>query len=328
MKSVRKFLSELTEEQQLDSAHSEAALKTAGLRPDIPQWISFLDRFLLTAGVLSLAFSLLFFIAYNWQAFGEFARFALVELAVVVGFIGYCLTEKASLVSRISLFASSISVGVLMALFGQVYQTGADTWQLFFNWAIAIFPWVLISRFSVHWLLWIGLLNLSISLYFNTFNHWLWFSGNGLYLVFFLNALVWFFWELAAKRFSWLSDGWSIRIIACYCGSAATLLAVMAIVESYSDSGGFLVWLFWLAVLFYSYLNLKQDLFMLAGGCLSLITVVMAGLLEHVFHFDEAGSFLLLGILLVSAGTCSAIWLRSVSARWSKAEQAGASSHE
>jgi len=31
---------------------------------------------------------------------------------------------------------STILVGVLLALVGQTYQTGADTWQLFFYWAI------------------------------------------------------------------------------------------------------------------------------------------------------------------------------------------------
>ena len=41
-----------------------------------------------------------------------------------------------------------LSVGALMALFGQTYQTGADPWQLFFNWAVVIIPFVLISRFT------------------------------------------------------------------------------------------------------------------------------------------------------------------------------------
>ena len=67
------------------------------------------------------------------------------------------------------LLSAMILVGGLMALFGQTYQTGADPWQLFFNWALLVFPWVLISRFHVMWLVWLGLLNLSVHQYFQVF---------------------------------------------------------------------------------------------------------------------------------------------------------------
>ena len=42
---------------------------------------------------------------------------------------------------RISLFATAFLSGILLAVFGQVYQTGADPYGLFLAWALLILPW-------------------------------------------------------------------------------------------------------------------------------------------------------------------------------------------
>ena len=68
------------------------------------------------------------------------------------------------------LLIASIITGSLLALFGQIYQTGADTWQLFFAWAILITPWVVIARFPALWLLWLGLINAFLLLYLDVAN--------------------------------------------------------------------------------------------------------------------------------------------------------------
>lgn len=69
---------------------------------------------------------------------------------------------------KAALLAASLLVGALLALAGQIYQTGADTWELFAVWALMVFPWVAASRFSALWLFWLGLLNVASSLYFRT----------------------------------------------------------------------------------------------------------------------------------------------------------------
>ncbi len=40
---------------------------------------------------------------------------------------------------------------ILLAVYGQTYQTGADPYELFFGWAILIIGWVAISRFAPLW---------------------------------------------------------------------------------------------------------------------------------------------------------------------------------
>ncbi|WP_217806087.1 DUF2157 domain-containing protein [Halomonas sp. BC1] len=63
-------------------------------------------------------------------------------------------------------------VGVLLALIGQVYQTGADPWQLFAGWAVLALPWVVMARLSELWLLWWGLVNMAIWLYASVWGLW------------------------------------------------------------------------------------------------------------------------------------------------------------
>ena len=67
---------------------------------------------------------------------------------------------------KAALLVAAILLGVLLALFGQTYQTGADTWELFATWAALITPWVIVGRFAGLWMLWLALLNVAIVLYF------------------------------------------------------------------------------------------------------------------------------------------------------------------
>ena len=136
----------------------------------------FFDKALLIIGAVALVLSLVFFIAYNWQNIGKMGKFALVEGALVITIALYValsfrqLRQRFQLIRQLLLLIASIITGSLLALFGQVYQTGADTWQLFFGWALLITPWVMIARFSALWLLWLGLINACLLLYLDVAN--------------------------------------------------------------------------------------------------------------------------------------------------------------
>ena len=47
---------------------------------------------------------------------------------------------------QVLLIAGSVLTGVLLAVIGQAYQTGADVFELFVAWAVLILPWVFVSR--------------------------------------------------------------------------------------------------------------------------------------------------------------------------------------
>ena len=194
----------------------QAAMNVAKLVPDGKAWTSFIERLLLWFASLAISFSVLFFIAYNWDEIGKFAKFILVESLLVIATLVYVRLNTHLYYGKIALVMASIILGVLLALYGQTYQTGADPWQLFFYWALLILPWVMIGSSAALWLLWCTLINLSIILYYHSFQGIIgtvFDSGTSLlWLLFIANSFALFSWELLANKFSWLSELWLLVI--------------------------------------------------------------------------------------------------------------------
>ncbi|MGQ4878530.1 DUF2157 domain-containing protein [Billgrantia sp. LNSP4103-1] len=132
MASIRRELTALIERGAIPREQVSQAVTLSGLYPSGLAWGVFLDRLLLWLGSLVLACGILFLIAYNWSEMGRWLRFGLVQAALVAAIGVYWCSEEGGPVARAALTAASLLLGVLLALFGQVYQTGADPWQLFF----------------------------------------------------------------------------------------------------------------------------------------------------------------------------------------------------
>ncbi|WP_201623986.1 DUF2157 domain-containing protein [Psychrobacter immobilis] len=176
MSQARRTIEQLLHQGFLSLKNTEAAATHLEVYPSKRTWLMFFDKALLIIGTVALVLSLVFFIAYNWQNIGKMGKFALVEGALVITIALYValsfrqLRQRFQLIRQLLLLIASIITGSLLALFGQVYQTGADTWQLFFGWALLITPWVMIARFPALWLLWLGLINACLLLYLDVAN--------------------------------------------------------------------------------------------------------------------------------------------------------------
>ncbi|MCE8016612.1 DUF2157 domain-containing protein [Halomonas sp. MCCC 1A17488] len=324
MASIRRELVALIERGEISREQVARAVALSGLHPSGRAWAVFLDRLLLWLGTLALTCGLLFLIAYNWTEMGRWLRFGLVQAALLAAIGVYWWAEgrggagggiKATMVARAALMAASLLLGVLLALFGQVYQTGADPWQLFFFWAVLMLPWTLVARFDALWVLWLGLLNLALALYFRTWGGAfdLFFDSDtaALWGLFALNTAALTLWELGARRWRWLSVGWAARLLALGSGIPLTLLMIVLIFDERVDvSPAILVYPLWLAALYAVYRHWRPDLFMLAGGCLSVIAVVTLFLARHLLWQAEAGGFLLLAVAVLALGAAAAVWLK------------------
>ena len=88
-----------------------------------------------------------------------------IQAALIGCLAGACYYSLKKLSGQVWLLAASVLVGVFLAVFGQIYQTGADAWQLFALWSVLVLGWASISAFAAHWLLWLALANVSL---------WLW----------------------------------------------------------------------------------------------------------------------------------------------------------
>lgn len=110
-------------------------------------------------------------IAANWSLFSKAEKFGLVEglfaLSLVAGVVAYLReTRRAELPFRsvIWLFLSAVLIGGLFALIGQVYQTGANAWQLFAIWTVLQLPLLWALPNVANGLLWLVTLNTIVAL--------------------------------------------------------------------------------------------------------------------------------------------------------------------
>ncbi len=293
------------------------ALTALKITPDGKSWRIFIDHLLLYLGGLALAFSLMFFIAYNWKDIGHFAKFGMVEGFMALSIAVYCKYAENSIISKVLLLVATVSLGVLLALYGQTYQTGADPWELFFCWAFLMVPWAVIGRFPAIWIVWVALINTSIILYSQTFEGIFGFvfssESSMLWLIFFFNTLIFVAWQFLERTWVWLSERWAICLLALGSAVPLTWLVLFSIID-YRGGGGFsvLLWMGWLVAMYATYRIVKTDLFMLAVGCLSGITVTVTFLGKHLLPGAEAGAFLVLAIIVIVMGGGAAMWLKEI----------------
>ncbi len=317
MASARNQIIELIERDCIPPEKVNDALSITRVVPGAQSWRVFIDHLLIWLGGLALVFAAMFFVAYNWSDLGRFARFGMMEGLVALAVLAYWKLDKDKVPAKLSQLMASIFLGVLLALYGQTYQTGADPWQLFFNWALLMLPWAIIGRFPAIWILWIVLINLSIVLFHMASRNLLWMMFGSevdmLWWVFLFNTTALIAWELLENRWIWLAQRWATGLLAVFSGTAVTWLVLYAIFD-HREGGAFsiIIWMCWLAGLYFVYRVKNPDLFMLAGGCLSAIVVATGFLGNHLLDFSNAGGFLLLAISIIGLGTGAAIWLRNV----------------
>ena len=105
---------------------------------------------------------------------------------------------------------AGILLGALLALLGQTYQTGADTWELFAWWAVLLLPWALAAASQAVWLLWTLVVNVAMVLWLGerVFSWWGLLGATYLpaLIVAGLNLVILAVWELARRR-TWLAAG-------------------------------------------------------------------------------------------------------------------------
>jgi uncharacterized membrane protein len=128
-------------------------------------WTRWALRALLALGVGHLLAGIVFFFAYNWDDLSSFAKFGILEAGILISVVLALVVKTERVGGQALLIAASVLVGTLLAAIGQVYQTGADAYELFTVWAVLIVPWVLASRSAAHWFVWLVVVYAAFNLY-------------------------------------------------------------------------------------------------------------------------------------------------------------------
>lgn len=302
------------QEGRIAARELRKALEVGGALPSAGAWRQFLDRLLLFMGVLLVGAGVVFFLAYNWRELGRFAKFGLVELPLLGALAVLWRLGLDRPAGKATLLLAALLAGALLALVGQTYQTGADTFELFAAWAAAIVPWALVGRFPALWVLWLALVNLAVSLYFQAFHGFLGVAlgpERQMWVLLAVNGTALIAWEITAG----LRSRWAQRLVATGVAAIVTALAVVAIFDPRSTAwANSLAWLGWAAATYAAYRRLVQDLFMLALGALSVI-VVSATFVAKLIELREPGSFLFMGLFVIALSAAAGYWLRRIAAR-------------
>jgi len=321
MRNARNQILEWAEGGRLKPDNVEAALTTSGTLPNATAWRDFIAHLFLWLGTTLVAAGIIFFLAYNWQELGKFAKFVLVEGLIVAAIAATCIYGLDRAAGKAGLLFATLTVGALMALFGQTYQTGADPWQLFASWALIILPWLLVARFAALWLIWLMLVNLAVALYFMVFP--------GIFGVLFgqvtllswslfaLNSIVLVVWEWLASQGGviWLQRRWAARVVATASGACVSFLAFLWVFDAKEiGPGALLVYLLWMGAAYWFYRFQTRDVYVLAGGVFSAIVVIAALLGRLLLDRTEAGGFLFIGLVVIGLSAVGARWLKDIAA--------------
>ena len=299
----------------------ERSLSIAGIIPDGKSWARFLNTLFLLLGSILIVAGVVFFFAYNWASMHHLLKLGIVQIALLIGVLLSFYNGLDKLTGKAALLASSILVGALLALFGQIYQTGADAYELFLGWSILIVGWVVISDFAALWLLWLLLLEATVYLYWGQVVESAWFvydSPLPYEIIFGLNILGVALWEFFSSRgVSWLAGRWIPRL----CASLGLFVLMIPLAVSIVEHRQFeshpnlivLLWLLYLSAGAFAgwfYRVRVFDLYMIAIALLSLIVLVA------IFFANKMGSnyggFLFLSLLIVGMSGGAALWLRSI----------------
>jgi uncharacterized membrane protein len=245
-----------------------------------------------------------------------------------------------SIAGKASLFAAALLTGTLLAVFGQVYQTGADPYGLFLAWALLILPWAIVGRQAGIWLLLQLLLNLTVIMYYTQVLHppdgwWelarllgplVWLGATVVdstlasYL-FVLNLVALAIWEIGAGRsVAWMQGTLFPRLAAFAAFSTVLIPTLIIIVVGSLEQKTELSLISPLLLLaatgasLYYYRQRRPDLFILTCSLLGVIMVITSFFVRHTL--TGSGGLLFVALLLIAQVAGAAWWLRQVAQRW------------
>ncbi|SEP66923.1 DUF2157 domain-containing protein [Neolewinella agarilytica] len=319
MRNKAKLIRFLAERKMLDEPALSGELESH-VYADLPAWKDFLRLLLLSLGLGFLACGILFFLAYNWADMPKAAKILLATAGVVVPVLLSLSSRFTPLVSNGLMTTGAFMVGGLFAVLGQIYQTGADAYDLFLAWWVFTLLWAIVVDFDWLWLLSLVLLNTTIGLYAEqvAFN---WSSGTVWLILLLVNLSAFlgfsYFGEKARKK-----------------TYSRTFLLILALGVSIMAVNGFLMELFepeesWVGSLLLllvpvllaasAYLAFcRKELAYLAITAISLITISTAAIFNAV---EDTEGFFLASAWVLGTTVFSSFQLNKLRKDWYHDEQ-------
>jgi len=267
----------------------------------------FFDFFLLALGVGFAASGAIFFFAYNWDEMTPFIKVSIV-CALLIGSVTVSLfVNMPPTAKKIILTGAALLVGVLLAVYGQVYQTGANSWEMFAEWAVFIVIWTFVANFAPLWMLLVILLNTTFILYTNSF--YVDFQVLLFFLFLFNGAFVVIgemgYWVNVFKK----RTGWLLVTVLLF----TALCSTVGIIMSLFDANLYILdiielpfaWiiamcLYILMFIYSIYMHYTSYLLIIAASVIAIATALLAKILIEPFSIFLCGFFIVVCISLTT----------------------------
>jgi uncharacterized membrane protein len=268
---------------------------------DKESWHKFLRLFFISLGVGFTTAGIIFFFAYNWADLHKFIKIGLIEGLIIISTLVILFSKISLDIKNILLTGTSILVGVLFAVFGQIYQTGANAYDFFLGWTMFITIWVFVSNYAPLWLVFITLINTTLILYSQQVAHD-WSEVFVFTLLFIINILF-----LTTSLFGKKINGeikvpiWFSNLIALASVSFCTIGIVFGIFDENQTS--FFVLIIITSILYG--IGIKYGLKLKSGFYLSIIPfsiiIIISAFLIKLS--DDAGMFFFISLFVIGSVT-------------------------
>jgi uncharacterized membrane protein len=285
------------------------------------QWGLWISRLMLIIGTTLVLAGIIYFFAFNWSKISPLVKMSSIQFGIIGCLIGAYYYSLQRISGQVLLLSATVLVGVFMAVFGQIYQTGADAYQLFMMWSLFTLGWTIISNFAAQWIFWLVITNTFLVLWweqaalptremeFMIFTYMAVLNGVAL-------ALREYF---ALKEYEWLRVRWT-RVVLIIATLVIMLIPITIwIVEpsraTQSNIFSGMIGLAGHGVAYFVYRHKLPDMWSLAATILSgCIIVEVAGfkILSEMFHRADAIMFLMIGLMTLGVFTSAIIYLRKI----------------
>lgn len=278
-------------------------------------WQRFLQLLFISLGVGFTVTGILFFFAYNWADLDKFVKIGLLEGLLITTTVIVLFSKLQLTLRQIILTGAAILVGVLYAVFGQIYQTGANAYDFFLGWTLSIVLWVIVSGFAPLWLLFLVLINTTLILYSNQVAHdW---SEVFLFMLLFTLNTLFLIGFILYNQFTkaTLFPKWFTNTIALAIAAFGTIGVSIGVFDNFQTSFGVLLVITLLAYSIGIKFGLhSKSLFYLAVIPLSIIIILCSVFVELS---NDAGMFLMISAFVVGSVSMLIKFLIDLQKKWS-----------
>ena len=287
--------------------------------PDARSWKKFLRIGVLSLGCGFMLAGIVMFFAYNWDALHRFVKLGLIELVIVASTVVGVMIRQDSNIKNTILTAAAVLVGVLYAVFGQIYQTGANAYDFFLGWTMIISLWVLVSGFAPLWTIYLILVNTTIFLYADQLAPQ-WQAVTVFTILFVINTAVLLLFAWLARRSFARVPEWFLGILSLTVVTYATMGISAGIHDSYDSAFLILCSLSFLAYLYaLRHAFAIRKTFLISIISFSIIVIICSALLKQSDGYEI---FLLTAIFIITAVSVTIHHLIRLNKKWGGSQHA------